>query len=124
MKQALIKGIRTAAQTFAALLVALPTASSLLDIQRIAEPLLVAVYASAIAGLVAFLQNLAEHQTLTAVGNLPAETPAQLTNPVEPSALKSWIDVETERKLPPRIAKKIKELDAQKPSKKVRVKVK
>lgn len=60
MKRALIRAARTAAQTFAAALVALPTVGSIGDIKTVAEPVAVAVYTALVAFAVSFLHNIAE----------------------------------------------------------------
>lgn len=60
VKRAAIRAIRTAAQTLAGSLVALPTANSIIDVAQVREPLAVAAYVSTLAGVVSFLQNIAE----------------------------------------------------------------
>jgi hypothetical protein len=63
-KDALIRAIRTAAQTLAGTLVALPIADSLDDLQTVGPTWLLALIASAMSGLVSFLQNVAVDQPL------------------------------------------------------------
>lgn len=65
MRDAFVRALRTFAQTLAGSLVALPTASSVVDIRHIGEPLLVALYVAFMASLVAFLMNVAENATGT-----------------------------------------------------------
>lgn len=65
MKDAFGRSLRTFAQTLAGALVALPTASSVVDIRNVGEPLLVALYVAFMAGLVSFLMNLGENATGT-----------------------------------------------------------
>lgn len=63
MKSAAIRALRTAAQTLAGALVGLPTVQNVLDIQEIGNPLAVALYVAVLAGVVSFLQNVAEDNT-------------------------------------------------------------
>lgn len=67
IKRAFYRALRTAAQTLAGGLVAMPTADAVLDMRAIANPLGVAVYAAILAGVVCFLQNVAEETTDTTV---------------------------------------------------------
>ena len=59
-KVGLVKGLRTFLQTFAGALVALPAISTVADIKVNAPAIIVALWVSVSAGLVAFLQNTAE----------------------------------------------------------------
>lgn len=61
MKDAFLRAARTAAQTLAGCLVALPTVDSVAGVRTIGEPLLVGIYVAFIAGVVSLLQNLAEN---------------------------------------------------------------
>lgn len=60
MKNALVRGIRTAAQALAAGLLALPIVTSLVEIVSLREAFTVALYQAGLAGIVSFLQNAAE----------------------------------------------------------------
>ncbi len=59
-RNALVRATRTALQTLAASIIAFPTASSVVDIKQIGEPMILALYTTAIAFAVTFLQNAVE----------------------------------------------------------------
>lgn len=58
-----VRAIRTACQAAAAGLLALPVVTSLTEIVSLKEALLVVAYQTGLAGLVSFLQNIAEDKT-------------------------------------------------------------
>ena len=60
MRSSFIRALRTAAQTLAGALIAFPTVDSVTQIREIGNPFIVALYTAFMAGLVSFLQNIAE----------------------------------------------------------------
>lgn len=65
MKDAFTRALRTAAQTLAGALVALPTVSAVTDLKAIGDPFLIALWTAFLSGVVAFLHNATENATGT-----------------------------------------------------------
>lgn len=63
MRDSFVRALRTFAQTLAGALVALPTVDVVTNIKDIGNPLIVALYTAILAGVVSFLQNVAEDAT-------------------------------------------------------------